>query len=206
MNVRVSNEADLSVQRYSLVLPPGWARIPIRTGSDAAIQRILDKSFEHVSRDAVATARRELQAKLSTLAAKAAERNGLDLYLPTERMHGFTVAASFVVGEVVFDLLDTADPAMVVAALVSEQASSEQIDVAGSPAARAESVHPGGSDAGAEFGARQVDYVIPVPGEVDRWLVATFSTVGQGEPTDALADLLVELFDAIMTTFRWRPA
>jgi hypothetical protein len=36
--------------------------------------------------------------------------------------------------------------------------------------------------------------------------VVTFSTIGQGRPTDDLADLLVELFDAIMSTFRWRAA
>jgi hypothetical protein len=42
-----------------------------------------------------------------------------------------------------------------------------------------------------------------VPGADDRWLVFAFSALGVGDPGDALAGLLVTLFDAIMSTFRW---
>lgn len=189
---------------YTLVLPPGWVRIPLRSGTDAAIGRMLDRSFEGVSRDEVAAARRRLQQQLREMAAAARERNGLDLYLPTERMHGFTVAASFAVAEVAFDELASVDPALMVTTLVAEASTSQVVVVDGSPSARAEVVEPPEPGAVHEFGARRVHYVIAVPDESDRWVVVTFSTIGQGKPTDALADLLVELFDAIMTTFRWR--
>lgn len=189
---------------YSLVLPPGWARIPLASGTESAISRILDRSFASVPRDKVATARRELQVHLRSMATAAQERNGIDLYLPTERMHGFTVAASFIVAEVSFGAEDSPDPATIVTRLVADASTSDVVEVDGTAGARAESVQPPERGATHEFGARQVDYVIPVPGDVDRWVVVTFSTIGQGRPTDALADLLVELFDAIMTTFRWR--
>jgi hypothetical protein len=60
-------------------------------------------------------------------------------------------------------------------------------------------------DAG-DYGSRRVDYIVPVPGEVDRWLVIAFSTIGGGDPDDNVARLLVELFDAMMATFRWARA
>ncbi|MCZ4122056.1 hypothetical protein [Streptomyces sp. H39-S7] len=50
--------------------------------------------------------------------------------------------------------------------------------------------------------ARRVDYVLPLPGVPGRCLAAAFSTpTADVEPR--LADLMVELFDAVMTTFRW---
>jgi hypothetical protein len=87
-----------------------------------------------------------LWLRLQELAGRARENHGLDLYLPTERMHGVTV----------------------------------------------------------EHGSRRVDYVLPVPADPDRWVVVSFSTLGSGDPNGELARLLVELFDAMMTTFRWR--
>jgi len=38
-----------------------------------------------------------------------------------------------------------------------------------------------------------------------RWALASFTTLGAGKPDDDVAELLVELFDAIMLTWRWRP-
>lgn len=54
-----------------------------------------------------------------------------------------------------------------------------------------------------EFGSRRVDYVIPVPGQPEQWLIAAFSTLGSGDPDGEHARLLAGLFDAIMSTFGW---
>jgi hypothetical protein len=48
-----------------------------------------------------------------------------------------------------------------------------------------------------------VDYALPVPGHQGQWLIVTFATSGDGDPEGAFANLLVELFDSIMLTFRW---
>ncbi|MGH3816471.1 MAG: hypothetical protein ACRDRE_01680, partial [Pseudonocardiaceae bacterium] len=60
------------------------------------------------------------------------------------------------------------------------------------------------AEPGVEHASRRVDYLLPVPADPDRWVIVSFSTLGAGDPTDDFAQLLVELFDAIMTTFRWR--
>lgn len=82
---------------YVLVLPPGWTRIPLREGTEQAIDKVVDGTFAGISRDEVPTARRELRLRLRHQATTARNVGGIDLYLPTERMHGFTIAASIVV-------------------------------------------------------------------------------------------------------------
>jgi hypothetical protein len=39
-----------------------------------------------------------------------------------------------------------------------------------------------------------------MPGD---WLIIAFSTLGDGRPEGPFTRLLVELFDAIVSTFRW---
>lgn len=191
-----------SVRGYALVLPPGWARVPLHDGADGAISKILDRAHAGLSRDQVASARRELQLRLRNMAALAREQHGLDLYLPVERLHGFTLGASFVVAQVAFDAAEPLDPSLLVARLAAD-ADAAPATVDGVIGSRAEGVAPADPARDAPFEARRVDYVLPVPGDADRWLLVSFSAIGQGNPRDEIADLAVELFDAIMSTFRW---
>ena len=45
--------------------------------------------------------------------------------------------------------------------------------------------------------------MLAVPEDDTRWVTVGFSTLADGDPKGAFADVLVELFDAVMTTFRW---
>jgi hypothetical protein len=189
---------------YTLVLPPAWSRIPLRRGTEQAITRILDRSFAGLPRDKVAALRRELHLRLQDLARRASESSGLDLYVPTEQMHGVTATASFVVAEMSLFSAQPVDPSMPVARLVADSEHATAVDIAGTAGTRTEHVAAADVEQGVEYGSRRVDYVLPVPADPDRWVVVSFSTLGAGDPTDEFAQLLVELFDAIMTTFRWR--
>jgi hypothetical protein len=189
---------------YTLVLPPGWARIPLRRGTDKAIAKVLDRSFDGLPRDRVATLRRELRLRLRELAGRARESCGLDLYLPTERMGEVTATASFVVAEMSLTSAEQVDPAMLVVRLVAGSEHTSPVELAGTAGTRTEHVAEADPEQGLEYATRRVDYLLPVPADHDRWIIVSFSTLGAGDPTDEFADLLVELFDAIMTTFRWR--
>jgi hypothetical protein len=188
---------------YTLVLPPGWSRIPLRHGTEQAITKILDRAFAGLPRDQVASLRRGLQLRLRDLAERAREGSGLDLYLPTERMGEVTATASFVVAEMSLVSAEPVDPSMLVARLVADSEHTAVVEVAGSAGTRTEHVAAAEPEQGVEYASRRLDYVLPVPAEKDRWVVISFSTLGTGDPTDEFAQLLVELFDAIMT-FRWR--
>lgn len=188
---------------YSVVLPPGWARVPLRTGINEAIAQIVERSFAGRAPQDLAVERRTLHDHLHQVAAAAAANRGLDLYLPVEEIHGYTVAASFIVAELNFSSVQSPDPRMVLARILGRGADARPVTVAGIASARRESTAAADPARGAPAGSRRIEYVLPVPHDLDRWLLASFSTMGQGDPQDEFAGLLVELFDAIMTTFRW---
>jgi hypothetical protein len=194
---------------YQIVLPPGWQRIPARRGTDEKIRQILDRVTSGVPAgvpsEKVTAYRREAEQRLRTTVAQARRKGALDVFLPVApRKGGVHVPASFVVSEGSIGAADPADPAAVVAYLASTGDGYQPVTVDGVAGARVE--HAAGPEASIDdggYGSRRVDYIVPVPGEQDRWLVIAFSTLGGGNPDDDVSHLLVELFDAMMSTFRW---
>jgi len=206
--------AEAPVTGYSLVLPTGWRRIPIQHGTRAAIRAIVAEVMRRYPkdqpRDKMTPYRIELERRLSNLARRARSSGGVDLYLPIEYVHGVTITASFVVSQVNLPVpeLEPAEPvavdsAQLVAYLTSDEGNASPVSVAGVNAARTESVAAPDPAEQVPFGSRRVDYVIPLPGHPTRWMLAAFSTIGDGDPEGKFAKLLVELFDAILLTFRW---
>jgi len=206
-------EASAPVTGYSLVLPPGWRRIPVQHGTRAAIRGIVDEVLRRyprdMPRDKMTHYRIEIERQLSDLARRARSSGGVDLYLPIEYVHGVTITASFVVSQVTLPVQETgtgqpvaAGSAELVGYLTSE-GNASPVSVAGVQAARTESVAPADPAERMAFGSRRVDYVIPLPGHPTRWMLTAFSTIGDGDPEGDFAKLLVELFDAVMLTFRW---
>jgi hypothetical protein len=189
------------------VLPPGWERVPVRSGTTEAIKRILDQKLRtvpvKVSRDAIIPYRVMIEGHLRKIAAEARKQGGLDLYLPVDLRGGTLISASFVISEgtLAASGRDPA-PAAILTAL-TEDDDAAPVSVANSPALRREHFAPADLASGTEYGSRRVDYVVPVPDDGSRWLVAAFSTVVNEEAPDWFAKLLVELFDAIMSTLRW---
>ena len=208
--------SELAVTGYSLVVPPQWRRIPVRHGTRAAIRGVADEVLRRFSadvpRDGLTRYRIELERRLSEMAKQARAAGGIDLYLPVEYAHGVAITASFVVSQVTLpeppaDLpdADRVDTAQFVAYLVSGDGDGDAapVNIAGISAARKEAVAPADPGQQAGYGSRRVDYLIPVPEHPRGMLVVAFSTIGDGDPEGDFAKLLVELFDAIMTTFRW---
>lgn len=204
----------LAASGYSLVLPTGWRRIPVRHGTRPAIRGVVDEVLHRmaagVSRDSLTPYRIELERRLSEMAKQARSAGGVDLYLPIEYTHGITITASFAVSQVTLpeppaDLpgAEQADVAQFVAYLTSDDGDAVPVEVAGTRAARKESVAAADPAQQVGYGSRRVDYMVPIPGHSRGMLVVAFSTIGDGDPEGKFAKLLVELFDAIMTTFRW---
>jgi len=192
---------------YTLVLPPGWERIPARQGADDAIKAILDSKFRELPpdlpRDQLAPYRAEIEGKLRRAAAQARKNGAIDLYLPVQLRDGLPVPASFVVSEGSIPTAGIDEPEQIVGYLVTEGADSAAVTVDGVTGARSEQTAGPDPDQGVEYGSRRVDYAVPVPGDAGRWLLFVFSTLGAGDPDDQVARMLVQLFDAMMSTFRW---
>jgi hypothetical protein len=192
---------------YTLVLPPGWERIPARQGADDAIKAILDSKFRELPpdlpRDQLAPYRAEIEGRLRRAAAQARKNGAIDLYLPVQLRGGLPVPASFVVSEGAIPTSSEAEPGQIVSYLVAESADGAPVTVDGVTGARSEQAAGPDPDQGIDYGSRRVDYVLPIPGAGGRWLLFAFSTLGAGDPGDQVARMLVQLFDAMMSTFRW---
>ncbi|MFF7900281.1 hypothetical protein ACIP4X_10440 [Streptomyces sp. NPDC088817] len=168
------------------------------------MKRVLDHAFEGMPRDEVFAYRRDLEAKLWQRVEDARKADGLDLYLPVELMHGISVPASILVSETRLTGVEGLDPQEAALLMAGSEDGREVVDLDGAPAVRAERTAQPDPESGIEFPSRRVDYQVPVPGQPWRWLTVAFSTVGAEDVDGELSLLLVDLFDAVMTTFRWR--
>ncbi|MYS24363.1 hypothetical protein GA0115240_163537 [Streptomyces sp. DvalAA-14] len=198
---------------YSLLLPPGWVRVPLRNGTravlDARIFRGIERIPAGVPRDKGMAYRLYVRRRVEGLVAEARKAGGLDLYVPVgARPGGGMLAASFVVAEVAevegVEGVEgeAAQPEAVLGRLAGE--AGEVRGVAETVGVRREYVRAAAEEeAEAGVPTRHVDYVVPVPGDGGRWLTVSFSTAGDGDPASPFTRAVAELFDAMMTTFRW---
>lgn len=195
---------------YSIVLPPGWRRIPVRWGSKQAIREAVDEAFSVLPKDTppdkVGPYRKELERYLNDLIRDARTKGGIDLCLPVLPVYGTPMPASFVVADISEALRpagEAVDPAQAIAMFVADNDHARPVTVDGAVGLRIEKSGEASLEKGEEFGTHQVDYVLSVPGTRDRWLAVYFATLGGGTPDDQVAVLLTSLFDAMMATFRW---
>jgi hypothetical protein len=191
---------------YHIVLPPGWAQIPLRSGTEAAVEAILDSiTAGRPLDDALLARRSSIVEDLLKAAAAARECRGLHLYLPVTAIHGLVVAASFVVADVAFGAAEPLDPALLVSRLAADP-GAKRVRIDGTPGTRTESAAPADPGHGAPLPSRRIDYVMPFPDDADRWLAVTFSVLQPPDGQEDLSAVWIEMFDAIMTTFRWTRA
>jgi hypothetical protein len=188
---------------YTIVLPPGWAQIPLRSRTDEVIEAVLDAVTAGPADDAdLAERRQSVATQLRESAAAARANNGLHLYLPVSQAHGLTVAASFVVAEISFGSVEPLEPDLVLERLVAEP-NAVGMSLDGYAVSRTETMCPPDPGRGAPRPSRRVDYLMPFPDDPARWLVVTCSAVPLRDGGPDLSATWIEMFDAIMTTFRW---
>jgi hypothetical protein len=195
---------------YSIVLPPGWRRIPVRWGSKKVIREAVDEAFSVLPKDAppdkVGPYRKEMERHLTDLVKDARTKGGIDLYLPVLPVYGAPMPASFVVADISEALRpagEVPDPAQAIVMFAADNDHAHPVTVDGAVGLRIEKTGRASLEKSEEFGTHQVDYLLSVPGTRDRWLAVYFATLGGGNPDDQVAALLTSLFDAMMTTFRW---
>ncbi|MEJ8649429.1 hypothetical protein WKI65_15345 [Streptomyces sp. MS1.AVA.3] len=204
-----SGTVEATPTGYTLIIPPGWARIPLREGTKEALARIffthLDKVPDGVARDDAMRLRLELRRELQKKARAARRNGGLDLYLPVRPRGSTLVSASIIVSELPIGGAEGSQRAHVlrqIAATASEGVTTVEVD--GMTAVRRESRVAADSSREFDVDTRRVEYVMPVAGTSGQWLSISFSTPGDGNPDSELTDVLVELFDAVVGTFKWR--
>lgn len=195
---------------YSLVLPAPWERIPVGSGRDAAIADLVERSVaratDDIPPDQLAQARIKLTESLSAQVKQAEDAGGIDLYLPTDLMRGVRVSASILVAAVLPDAMaPDGSVGPIMAELLRRDPTARAITAGDTVWIRSETVvdHTEADVLDESVRGRKVEYVTAAPDDQRRWYLVTFTTLGDGDPDSEFSGLLVELFDAVMTTWRW---
>ncbi|MFI7018277.1 hypothetical protein [Streptomyces sp. NPDC050164] len=188
--------------------PPGWDMIPLREGTSEAIKRIVDRSVDElpddIPRDDLTRARMELIKRLKRVARQARETRAMDLHLPVEHVGGMALPASFIVSEPLTAPAVGLDSGLILSSLRPDASQSEEVTVDGATGFRVDGMARPDADRDVEFASRRVEYILQIPNSAPpKWLTISFSTIADGRPDSEMADILVDLFDAVMTTFRW---
>jgi hypothetical protein len=195
---------------FNLVPPPGWDVIPLHTGTREAMDRIVHKAVRQLPagfpKDDVPKARLKLTQEMKKVVRRAIAKGGMTLYLPTERLHGVALPVSIVASEPIEipRVRPESGPEAVLMALASETPGAGIRELDGTGALRSERDVPADPAQGVDVAHRQVEYLVPIPDSTpDRYLTFSFSALIAPGSDPAFYDTLVELFDAVMSTFRW---
>jgi hypothetical protein len=197
---------------YTVVLPPGWVRLDV--GSDDALAEVeaaVQESMPPGSKDSLGPLVEQLRRRATVVLQRARDNGAVDVYLPLRGVRGRPVPASFVVavlrlpdppGEAVVNGPQADRSAALMSTLVARTPGAQMRQLPAGPAVRSRQVvEP--EMLTDDPRVSRVDYHLPVPGDPTRVVVVTFNTAGTGDPGDDVAELLVDLFDALMTTWRW---
>jgi len=194
---------------YTILKPPEWERISLAGDVRRQVRAHVDRAAAthappSLSPDELSPIKARMAHAMETRLRHAAEAGGVDYYFPARPMHGVSINASFLVSTVM--PVPSAEPGLAPAVLADLVAGgATRVQVAGTTWARTERVvaTTDGELVAEGVPGRQVDYTAPTPWDERLWVLVSFTTLGDGDPDSEFTGLVVEMFDALMTTWRW---
>jgi hypothetical protein len=188
---------------YTLVTPAEWWRIPLQPEErrHASVARLVERQFRGV--DDQPLLKRDTAQRLRSSADEAAQQaGGLELFVSTQLIAGVPLGVSLLVSMLpagAMSSLDRLHDALAGGATDGPPELARETIHAGPVLRRRRTVRPGVDDPAQELPRSVVDYWVPVPGD-EGMLQLSFST----PMPDQLAEAMVELFDAVTASLRWK--
>lgn len=178
---------DLPPHDFTVLLPPGWIRIPLDGREGIRAAALATAKVAQLPEPQRSEVKQHLLQLLRVSIRKAREAGGIDIIMSLAERNGIPLAASCLVSYVEYG-----DPVPVDQLLVEvseEEGDVKGVEIAGAPAVRRQYM---------EGPVTMVDYLLPMPGKKGL-LTLAFAT-----PLEELAGPLVLLFDAIAESLRWQ--
>lgn len=204
---------------YTLLLPPGWARLPTGPAARSAVTLLVNQRFQSLPADKRDVLRRRLRREILAVLDRAEAAGGIEVHLLVDPVHNRAVSAACLATYVASPTPGRPVPAAeLLPELGATAATTTLATIGGATAVRRHYVAEASADlpevdAATDLGnissndvtsdsaalprTTHVDFVVPVPGG-DGHLLLSFSTA-----TGEVADELVGLFDAMAATLRW---
>jgi hypothetical protein len=183
-----STTTDTAIPRdFVVLLPPGWARIPIDGRESARAAALAAQKTADLSEPQRSQVREKLARLIRSALRDARSCGGIDVMLSLAERDGVPLAASCLISYV--DQGQRVPLDMLAAELSGKDGDVTVVRAGGDGAVRRRYQ---------EGGMTKLDYFLPMPGRTGL-LVMSFGT-----PMEPLADAFVLLFDAIAQSLRWR--
>jgi len=197
---------------YRLALPDQWASVPVGSGTRAPVRELVETLITEAPKemppDQFGPLKRQFEERLVRDVLRSVEYGGLDVYFPVQPVHGFHLGTSFVVSQINPPGAGSSDdPDQLVGGVLAElvAAGARTVSIDDTVWVRSEGVVPPDPEKAPDVDVptRRVTYTAALPDDPSRWMLVSFSCVGDGTPDGELTLLTVELFDAMMSTWRW---
>jgi hypothetical protein len=178
---------DAIPRDFAVLLPPGWARIPLDGRENARASALAAQKTADLTEPRRGQVRERLARLIRSALRDARSCGGIDIMLSLAERDGVPLAASCLISYV-----DQGQrvPLEMLAAELSEKGGDVTVAQVGGDAAVRRRYQEGGM--------AKLDYFLPLPGRTGL-LVMSFGT-----PAEPLADAFVLLFDAIAQSLRWQ--
>jgi hypothetical protein len=174
---------------FVVLLPPGWARIPLDGREAARAAALATEKTSGLPEPQRSQVREKLRRMIKNALRDARSVGGIDILLSLAERNGIPLAASCLISYL--DRGQAVPLDMLAAELSGDGEPAVLTKLAnGTPALRRRYLADG---------MTKVDYFLAVPGRPAGLLVLAFAT-----PVEPLADALVVLFGAIAESLRWR--
>lgn len=182
---------------WRFVLPRGWVGLPTDASRrDAAVAALLDRQFRGTARDELISVRIDIDRRLKSDLARAAEAGATHVYALIEPMAGVLIAASVAVAQL---------------SVHDDEVNAQMSALLGDPDGVLESGHVELPNLGGIRRRRRAEEVVPdVPDAKPLWTTHVDYLLESGPglilamlfvtTSDQHADVLVELFDAVAAT------
>lgn len=182
---------------YELSVPAGWWLVDLQPAQRRAqhVAALVQRQWRGV--DDAPHLKAEARDHLQQQADEAAALGGVQLFLSVDAVEGVPLGASLLVTRAAMST--PAELGELVEQARAGGRAVEQVVLPGGRALRSLWREPPGPDDPAGLATTCVDWHVPVPGE-PAVLLLQFRT-----PLEPLAEVLVELFDAVAATLRWTP-
>jgi hypothetical protein len=173
---------------FTVLLPPGWVRLPLDGTEEAKASAIAAAHSSQLPEPQRSQLRQGLTQLLRSALRDARAAGGIDVLISLAEREGIPLAASCLVSYLEHD------GQRVPLDRLSDQLATGGGEVSQAHVARGPAVRHRHRDEG----FTRLDYFLPVPGRPGLLSLA-FAT-----PVEPLADALVLLFDAMAESLRWR--
>lgn len=190
-----------------MIIPDGWVQFPTGPGTERRCREVIEAVVKHhvpasLPRDKAEPWRRELAKQLEEATGEAAREGARSVLMPLRPYGDMPLPGSLLLTVLEDD--PDADAEDLLASILAEAGpNGSYLEIGGAPSVRvADTVDS--RRIGRDAPSRRVSYYVSNPDAPGYWALVTFTVLSDGDVDADPVQAVVLLFDAVVSSMRWR--